>query len=144
MEESLLTILEENGSFICTTKGISMRPMIRSGKDVLKAVAITSDPQRYDIVLYKRADTILVAHRVIRRNDDTFIICGDNCWGLEYIKKDRVIGVVTEFYRNGRWHKVTEFGYRVYVHVWTDLLFIRRPIFYLRDKAKRWLKKVLK
>ena len=42
----------------------------------------------------------------------------------------------------GKWHEVTELGYRIYVHLWTDLFFIRRPVLYLRDLAKKVLRKL--
>ena len=40
------------------------------------------------------------------------------------------------FLHKGKWIDVGNKWYQLYVHVWTDLFFIRRPIFYLRDRMK--------
>ena len=68
----------------------------------------------------------------------------DTDYDLEHVKEDQIKGIVTAFYRKGKWHRTDESLYMVYVHIWTDLLFIRMPIFYIRDKIKRWIRKVSK
>ena len=72
--------------------------------------------------------------------NNQYVICGDNCWQLEYVNLNQIKGIVTEYCRKGKWHKVDNIIYKIYVHLWVDLLFIKRPIFYIRDKIKRKLK----
>ena len=82
-------------------------------------------------------------HRVIRfrESDGKYIICGDNCWSLEIVAPEQINGIVTEFCRKGKWYPVSDLRYRIYVHVWTDLLVFRRPLFYVRDRVKKRLGK---
>jgi len=132
--------LEQHGNYISVPNGISMRPMIIGGRDAVMIRKLESPPKRYDLVMYVRPDMQGVVHRVIRIRENDYIICGDNCWQLEYVKPEQIKGIVTEYCRKkGKWRPVTNFWYQVYVHIWVDLLFIKRPVFYVRDKIKKML-----
>ena len=141
MGKAQLETLEHNGRYISVPNGISMRPMIRGKEDAVVIEKIKEKPKKYDLVLYIRGKDIGVIHRVIRVEKEQYIICGDNCWQLEYVKPKQIKGIVTEFYRKGKWHNIDNNLYKIYVHIWVDLLFIKRPIFYIRDKIKGKLKK---
>ncbi len=117
-----------------------MWPMIRNRRDAVEIRKLEKPARRYDLVLYIRGTEQGVIHRVLHVRENDYIIAGDNCWQKEYVKHEQVRGIAVQFYRNGKWHRVDEIGYRFYVHLWTDLFFIRRPLFYLRDKAKRLLR----
>ena len=134
-------MLERDGRYISVPKGISMRPMIRGGQDAVVIEKLTDKPKRYDLVVYVRGKEQGVIHRVIHVRDDQYIICGDNCWQLEYVKPEQIKGIVTEYCRKGKWHDVSYLPYRLYVRIWVDFLFLKRPIFYVRDKIKRKLKR---
>ena len=137
--------LEKNGSYLSVPKGISMRPMIVGGRDAVMIRKIKKPPKRYDLVMYVRPNMQGVIHRVIHVRNGRYIICGDNCWRLEYVKPEQIKGIVTEYCRKGgEWKPVTNFWYQVYVHIWVDFLFIKRPIFYLRDKIKKYFGKLNK
>jgi hypothetical protein len=136
--------LESHGRYISVPSGISMRPMIRGRKDAVMIEKLSDEPKRYDLVMYIRGNNQGVIHRVIRKRAENYVICGDNCWQLEYVKPEQIRGIVTEFHRKGKWHSVDEKAYKLYVHIWVDFLFIKRPIFYVRDKIKYKLKRRLK
>lgn len=140
MGKGQLELLERDGRYISVPNGISMLPMIRGRKDAVVVEKIKDKPKRYDLVMYVRGKELGVIHRVIKFKDDKYIICGDNCWQLEYVEPKQIKGIVTEYYRNGKWHKVDNFLYKIYVHLWVDLLFIKRPIFYIREKIKNKIK----
>ena len=142
MGRAQLKELEEHGWYISVPQGISMWPMIRNRKDAVEVRALTEKPRRYDLVMYVRPNMQGVIHRVLYWKDDICVICGDNCWRLEYVRPEQIKGIVTRFCRRGKWHTVTDRPYLLYVHLWTDLSFLRRPLFYLRDKAKRLLRKL--
>lgn len=142
MGKEQLEQLEEHGTYLSCPNGISMRPMIRGGRDVVLVEKLTRDPVRYDLVMYVRPDLQGVIHRVVRFENGKYIIIGDNCWQYEYVNPDQIKGIVTEFCHKGKWHKVDEKFYKLYVHAWVDLVFIKRPVFYVRDKIKRKLKKM--
>lgn len=134
-------LLERDGHYISVPKGISMRPMIVGRRDAVLIEKLKTKPKRYDLVIYVRGKELGVIHRVIHVKGDDYIICGDNCWQLEYVKLEQIKGIVTEYCRKGKWHKVDNLPYKIYVHLWVDLLFLKRPLFYVRDKIKRKLKK---
>jgi hypothetical protein len=133
--------LEKHGYYVSVPKGVSMWPMIRNRQDAV-VISVPDRPiRRYDVVMYIRGEEQGVIHRVLQVRDEDYIIAGDNCWQKEYVKHDQVKGIAVRFSRNGKWHEVDEPLYLLYVHIWTDLFFIRRPLFYLRDRLKRLLRK---
>ena len=128
--------LEKYGMYVSAPRGTSMYPMIRQGKDVVEIQKLNRKPKRYDVVLYIRGESQGVIHRVLYWKNDICVICGDNCWQKEYVQPEQIKGIVTKFYRKGKWHSLDEKKYRMYVHVWTDGFFFRRLLFYVRDKLK--------
>lgn len=140
MGKAQLNELERCGKYFSVPKGVSMWPMILNRQSIVEIHRLEHPANRYDVVLYVRGDEQGVIHRVLQRREDDYIIIGDNCWRLERVPKDRVVGIATRFYRKGRWFEVTDRRYLLYVHLWTDLLFIRRPLFYLRDRVKSWVR----
>lgn len=140
MGKAQIDVLERDGRYISVPNGISMRPMIRSKEDAVVVEKLKDKPKRYDLILYIRGKEQGVIHRVIKYKNNQYVICGDNCWQLEYVNLNQIKGIVTEYCRKGKWHKVNNIIYKIYVHLWVDLLFIKRPIFYIRDKIKRKLK----
>ena len=133
-------MLERDGRYISVPNGISMKPMIRGRKDAVLIEKLVDKPKKYDLVIYVRGKDLGVIHRVLFIKNNQYIICGDNCWQLEYVKPEQIKGIVTEYCRNGKWHSTDYFFYKVYVHLWVDLFFIRQPLFYIRDKIKRVFK----
>lgn len=136
-----LEMLERDGRYISVPRGISMRPMIRGGRDAVVIEKLKDMPKRYDLVMYVRGEEQGVIHRVIHAGSDRYIICGDNCWKLEYVKPEQIKGIVTEYCRKGKWHDVSYLPYRLYVHLWVDFLFLKRPVFCIRDKIKNRLRR---
>lgn len=137
MGKAQLEELEKTGKYFSVPKGISMKPMIYSKEGIVEIHKLDGLAKRYDVVVYSRPGDQGVIHRVLHVKDGYYIIAGDNCWQKEIVKFEQVAGIAVRFYRKGKWHEVTEFGYRVYSHIWADFFFIRRPLFYVRDKLKR-------
>ena len=102
-------MLERDGRYISVPKGISMRPMIKGGRDAVVIEKLTDRAKRYDLVVYVRGEELGVIHRVIHARKNQYIICGDNCWQLEYVKPEQVKGIVTEYCHKGKWHSVDYF-----------------------------------
>ena len=128
--------LKKHGMYLSVPKGISMNPMLYESDGIAEIHAITSPPKRGDVVLYIRGQSQGVIHRVLSQKGNVYIINGDNCWQKEYVKREQIYGIVVQFYRKGRWHKVSEPLYRLYSFMWVNLFFIRRPLLYIRDKIK--------
>ncbi len=138
MDEEKLRILRETGHYLTSPRGVSMYPMLREKKDIVDIVPINQPLKKYDVVIYYRpTDNNCVIHRYFRQENDCCIIYGDNCRQKEVIPQERVFGVVSRFYRNGKWISPDNKGYRLYVHLWCDFLPVRRAVFRVRDKLKR-------
>ncbi len=136
MGKAQLEELEKSGKYYSVPRGFSMWPMIINKQGVVEIHKLSGDAKRYDVVLYTRGEEQGVIHRVLKVRENDYIIAGDNCWQKEYVPKDKVSGIAVSFYRKGKWIGVTNPWYLLYVHIWTDLFFIRRPLFYVRDKIK--------
>ncbi len=137
MGKAQLAELEKHDYYLSVPRGVSMWPMLRNKKDIVEIRKLQQPIRRYDLVLYLRGEEQGVIHRVLHVRDSEYIIAGDNCWQKEHVKREQVKGIAVRFFRNGKWIDVDDLGYRLYVHLWTDFFFIRRPLFYLRDKLKR-------
>jgi len=126
--------LADKGKLIYTTVGMSMRPFLRSGEDLM--VIERRDPGRFqvrDVVLYRRRSGKYVLHRIMRVRRDDYVLCGDNCWELEPgIRDDQILGVLTAVIRNGKRMDVSATGYRMKVLVWWAAYPIRACVFYFR------------
>lgn len=137
--------LLHGGKIIRTNVGISMLPMIRQGRDVMIIERPSGRLRKYDVPLYKRGDQY-VLHRIIKVNQGSYDIIGDNCVNIERgIKDEQVIGVLTGLIRHGKEYSLDSFGYKLYCHLWCDFLFVR--IFFTKLKflclgAIRRIKKV--
>ena len=146
MGKEQVSELEKHGWYLSVPRGVSMYPMIRNGKDIVEIRKPDRELKRYDLVMYTRGPNEQgVIHRVLRdqrRKKGVFIICGDNCWRLEYIKPERIHGIVTKFCRNGKWHTVDEKPYLLYVHLWCDFYHIRAGILWTKAMARRALGKI--
>ena len=125
--------LAKNGRIVYPNKGTSMLPLIRQNKDLMIIEKPQGRIKRYDAVLYvRKRDGAYILHRVLRVKEDGYVICGDNCTRFEWgITDEDIIGVLTGVIRNGKELKATDFKYRLYVHLWCDLIFIRLPLTYI-------------
>lgn len=118
-------ILERDGQLVYTNRGVSMKPLLREGRDLM--VVRRRGPERagrLDVVLFKRfvaPDRVdYVLHRVLRVNDDgSYWIVGDNCLSGEKIPEENVLGILTAVIRDGkRTVPVTNLTYRIYSRLW--------------------------
>ncbi len=135
--------LEQNGSLIYTTVGMSMRPFLRSGQDLMVIERPGSGRCKpRDVVLYRRRSGKYVLHRIMWVRKDDYVLCGDNCWNLEPgIRDDQILGVLTAVIRDGKRQDVGQWSYRAKVFAWWLLYPIRACVFYIRYViGKLWAK----
>ncbi len=127
--------LAEKGELIYTTTGMSMRPFLRSGQDLMVIEAKKEGRCRVrDVVLYRRDSGKYVLHRIMAVRKDDYVLCGDNCWQLEPgIRDDQILGVLTSVIRQGKRTQVSETGYRMATFAWWLLYPIRACVIYTRD-----------
>ncbi len=120
MESSLKSVAEKlkvETQVATLTEGTSMRPMLRQHKDIVVIERIARPIVKHDVLLYSvKNKEKLVLHRVLRVEEDRYIIRGDNTYRLEYVPKKAVIGVLKEFYRDGKYFDcATNKKYKTYI-----------------------------
>ena len=136
MTQTIEQQIAENGFYISTTVGVSMRPMLRNRRD--RVIIRSTDGGRlskWDLPLYKRPDGKYVLHRVIEVRDGYYVIRGDNTYAKEHVPDDWIVGVMTEFYRGKRHVLATNRGYRRYAAFWQAVYPLRLPFHWLRRAA---------
>ena len=114
VEEALKT--QKTAAFL--TSGASMRPLLRTHKDIV----VIEKPVRPlvvgDVPLYKKAGVDkLILHRIIAiNNDGSYVIRGDNTYRKEHVLPSDVVGVMTALYRGGKYIDCDKSkGYKIYV-----------------------------
>lgn len=133
VEDALLAY----GFYASSTRGTSMEPLFRTGRDVVVLERPKGELKKYDVALY-RVGNKYIMHRVIRVRADEYLIRGDNTFRIEHVPKDKILGVLVEFNRRGREHSVGERGYRLYSRIWTFIY----PVRFLWNLFVRGLKKI--
>ena len=142
--EELMPLVEE--SFSMNRKvhfhpnGISMKPMLVSGRDSVLLSPIRDEIRKYDVVLYRYDNGKYVMHRVVKTQGDCFICLGDNTERFERVEARQMLAVVTEFTRKGKTISVTSPLYRLYCRLWRPT----RPLRILYKRAKRLLRRCFK
>lgn len=114
VEQALKT--QETAAFL--TSGASMRPLLRTHKDIVVIKKATHPLKIGEVPLYKKVGVEkLVLHRIIDIcADGTYITRGDNTYHKEFVNQDDVVGVMIEIYRGGKYVDCnTSKRYRLYV-----------------------------
>lgn len=100
------------------TSGASMRPLLRTHKDIVVISKAQHPLSVGDVPLYKKKGVEkLILHRIIGVSPDgTYIIRGDNTYQKEYVPQSDVVGVMTAIYRGGKYIDCsTSRTYKIYV-----------------------------
>lgn len=113
--EELLKIRDE---VMTRTRGISMRPLLRQGRDIVVIKKPQFPLKVGDAPIYKvKNKKELVLHRILKVNDDgSYIIRGDNLFFKEHVFENQIVGVMRAFYREGKYCECEKsLKYKVYV-----------------------------
>lgn len=143
-------MLNETGFLFWKTVGVSMRPLIREGRDT---IVVQKRPEgrckKYDTVLFVRPGVErrgkYVLHRILKvLPDGKYWIVGDNCVSGETVSEENILGVLISVNRRGKKINVTDFGYKVYVYLWCApyhlRFFILRCMLYSRAAIRKLLR----
>lgn len=121
--------LDKKGILVYTNKGNSMYPLIRQGKDVLIIKKVNSRLKKMDVPLYKRESGQYVLHRIIKVNENDYVLRGDNTYYNETgIRDDQILGVLSGVIREGKEISVDSFGYKLYSYFWYYTYYLRKLI----------------
>ncbi len=134
-------VLEQEGVFVSTTSGVSMRPLFKHRRDTIIVVKPSGRLKKYDVPLYRSGGNYTL-HRIIDVLPDSYVIRGDNCYEKEYgITDNDIVGVLKEFYRKGKHHTVNDRGYQLYARVWVGFL---HPLLFSYKRVREAIKKARK
>lgn len=140
--------LAEQGFYVSTTVGCSMRPMLRNRRDRVIVLPVGEERlKKYDLPLYRRPDGKYILHRIIGVRDGEYIIRGDNTYVREHVPDAWILGYVSEFYRGEKHILSDSRGYRFYARAWNFLYPVRYLYHLFRAFASRvWhqLRKLLR
>ena len=117
--------LSKGGEVKLPVKGISMYPLIRSGRDyvVLKAADHVG---KYDIVFYTRADGSYILHRIVGSKGNTFKLAGDSETEKELgVTCEQIIARAEKIIRGKRTIDVNSRWYKLYSRLWVFLMPVR-------------------
>ncbi|MBR2454753.1 MAG: S24/S26 family peptidase [Clostridia bacterium] len=132
--------IENGGTVQLPITGTSMLPLFVWGRDTVELTKC-ENPQKYDIIFYRRDDGHFVLHRIVGKDENGFILCGDNQVNKEYgITEKHIIAVVKSITRKGKTFSVDKFSYKLYVKLWTLILPFRNIILVPLRKIKGLLK----
>ena len=127
------------------TSGCSMQPMLRQHRDVVTVKRVDRELRKGDAVLYPGKDGRFILHRIVKIKNGEFIIRGDNNYFTEYgIKKENIVGLIKEFYRDGKYINCeTDLKYKLYVfyicHSYAMRYFWRNYLRPTLGKVKRFI-----
>ena len=128
--------LLETGIYASVTSGTSMQPLFRTHRDVVVLERPKGEIHRYDVVLYKAADTgKYILHRVLRVRDNLYVVRGDNTYIKEYVPRGEILGVLVSFTRKGKKRTVKSFGYILYSRLWCFIYPLRLSFVFLRRRV---------
>ena len=120
--------LQSGGTVQLPITGTSMNPLLYWGRDSVELIKC-ENAKKYDIIFYRRDNGQFVLHRVVGKNKDGYILCGDNQVKKEYgIQDKHIIAVVKSITRNGKTFSVDKSIYMLYVKLWTLILPFRNII----------------
>ena len=134
--------LAKYGTLTYSTRGVSMEPLFRQGRDL--CIVKKKGPERCrvgDVALFRRNGKY-VLHRVVRVQDDDYTFLGDNLVNMDYgVKDDDIIGVLVGVVRKGKEYRTDDIRYRVYtawiLHTQGLRLFRKRAWMKLRKLLRR-------
>ena len=111
-------LLKTRDEVMTSTRGISMRPLLRQGRDIVVIKKPQFPLKVGDAPIYKvKNKKELVLHRILKVNDDgSYIIRGDNLFFKEHVFENQIVGVMRAFYREGKYCECEKsLKYKVYV-----------------------------
>ena len=124
--------LEKHGSYASITRGTSMRPLFKTGRDMVIIKPISRPLQKYDVVLYTGTHNHYTMHRIIGVKEGYYVIRGDNTYRKEYVPADNIIGILTEFNRKGKHGSVEDRSFKIYSRIWHYLYPVRHILHMIR------------
>ena len=128
--------LESGGTVQLPITGTSMLPLLVWGRDSVELIK-AEKYNKGDIIFYRRDDGHFVLHRIVKKTDTGYVLCGDNQWVEETgIENRHIIAVVKSITRKNKTFEVDSPIYKLYSKLWVAILPFRRIILVPSRKIK--------
>ncbi len=146
----ILPFIEEafsrGATFKLPIKGTSMNPLLYQNRDFVILKSPRLPLAVGDIPLYRRCDGSFVLHRIVGKDENGYIMCGDNQFLLEKgITDESIIGVTESLVINGKEISVDGEEYIKHKEKYIKNVGYRYPYRRLRYKLHgikaKWMKK---
>lgn len=135
MKTTIIEQLNEKGFSLVNPKGNSMAPLFKEGKCTVEIHRLMRKPKKNDLLVFSM-DEKVVLHRVVKCTDDGWFTMGDNMLTGEFVKNEDIIGVVTAFYKDGKWHDIDSLDFKIYSRILFTLRPLRKAIQGAKEKLK--------
>ncbi len=133
-------LLSVGTSVEITVSGNSMYPMLKHQISRVRLAPVGA-LRIGDLPLYRRENGAYVLHRIVGRKEGGYVCCGDNQRELEFgIRREQIVAVATDYYRNDRWRSCASWSYRMYARVWIAI----RPCRHAFLSVGRWVFRLLR
>ncbi len=138
---AFLPFIEEafgrNTTFKIPITGTSMNPLLYEKRDYVFIKKPSFPLEIGDIPLYRRDDGHFVLHRIVAKNEDGYVLCGDNQFILEYgIKDENIIGVVCSMIIDGKTVDINDEAYLKHKQEYVNNVKKRYPLRRLNYKFR--------
>ena len=141
MDEIMPLVREKlalGGTATIPVRGVSMRPMLKEGRDSVVLSPIRGTLKKRDIALYQRADGSYILHRIAAVGE-CYTCIGDAQFVFEKgLVPSQMIAVVTAVRRGTRTIPITHPFYRLYAALWSA----SRPARHFARRVKRKLYRI--
>lgn len=138
--DSVEDLLASGLSVELRIKGHSMRPFMRSDRDVVKLIATSADQLQRGMVVLFRHNGRHVLHRFRRRKEKQLLFAGDgNSLLTELAAESDVVAMVESFVRNNRQITYGTARWRAMTCYSLCIKWLRTPIYI----AKQIIKKII-
>ena len=132
---------EKGAEFKIPITGTSMNPLLVQGRDYVLIKKVTEPLKTGDIPLSRRCEGSFVLHRIVGKDKEGYVLCGDNQFIKEHgIADEDVIGVVSSMCVNGKTFSVDDKEYIKYKNKYVQNVGTRYPYRRFKYKLYRLLK----
>lgn len=131
--------LRAGRSLIVPTVGTSMQPLLHQGETRVVLEPLSGQPQKGDVLLYRRPTGEYVLHRVVRVTNGVCYLRGDHCYEPpEPVEPGQLLGVAQAVIRrDGSSFPATAPLYRFYVTGWLGSYPLRWVLNFMRHPRSR-------
>lgn len=139
----VLERLQKGQKIKLAPSGMSMYPLLRSGRDQVILKRIQSELKMGDICLYRRRDGTYILHRIHHIEEKGIYMVGDSqTWVEGPLKSSQLLAVAEVVVRNGKEISCQNRLYRLLSWVWLKMRRYRKIIFWLFRKSNLVIEEV--